>query len=111
MGIIEQGPYIGLQDSEGRLRVVLDPTRPDGPSVCVMDERAVIRGRMLVNNLGSFLSLLDTKGKTRVGMGLTEKGGGLTLLDENGKEPSHANAALAQSHAGNSASQGLPRLA
>jgi hypothetical protein len=31
---------------------------------------------MLVNQLGSFLSLMDTKGKTRVGLGVTKNGGG-----------------------------------
>jgi hypothetical protein len=42
---------------------------------------------MLVNQLGSFLSLMDTKDITRVGLGVTKNGGGMSLLDENTKEP------------------------
>ncbi|MFL5243876.1 MAG: hypothetical protein ACJ8FY_17375 [Gemmataceae bacterium] len=40
---------------------------------------------MVVSAAGSFLSLKDAKGKTRVGQGVTREGG-LTLLDEEGKE-------------------------
>jgi hypothetical protein len=86
LGVIAQGPYVALQDAEGRLRVVLDATKPDGPSVSVLDEQGLIRGRMLVNASGSFISLQDGKGKTRIGQGVTKEGGGLTRLDEEGKE-------------------------
>jgi hypothetical protein len=86
LGVIPEGPYVALQDGEGRLRVVMDATKPDGPSISVLDEQGMIRGRMVVSAAGSFLSLKDTKGKTRVGQGVTREGGGLTLLDEDGKE-------------------------
>ena len=86
LGVIAQGPYVALQDADGRLRVVLDATKPDGPSVSVLDEQGILRGRMLVNASGSFISLQDSKGKTRIGQGVTKDGGGLTLLDEESKE-------------------------
>src|SRR4051812_44122355 len=61
-------------------------TKPEGPSVSVVDENGVIRGRILVNQLGSFLSLMDPKGKTRVGSGVTQNGGAVSVLDEESKE-------------------------
>jgi len=44
LGVIAQGPYVALQDGEGRLRVVMDATKPDGPSVSVLDEQGMLRG-------------------------------------------------------------------
>jgi hypothetical protein len=85
-GVIAQGPFIALQDGAGRLRVVMDATKEDGPSISVIDEKGFIRGRVVVTALGSFVSLLDEKGKTRLGQGVTREGGGMTLLDEGGKE-------------------------
>ncbi len=86
LGVIPEGPFVALQDNVGSLRVVMDATKPDGPSDSVLDEQGMIRGRMVVSAAGSFLSLLGTKGKTRVGQGVTGEGGGLSLLDEDGKE-------------------------
>ena len=42
LGVLAQGPYVALQDEKGRLRVVLDATKPDGPSLCVLDEQNLI---------------------------------------------------------------------
>lgn len=57
-----------------------------GPTQQNRTQQKMIRERLIANSFGSFLSLLDADGKSRIGLGVTKVGGGFTLLDGETKE-------------------------
>lgn len=61
MGIIEQGPYIGLQDAEGRLRVGVTEAR--GGGLTLLDENSKDRLSLSCPDAGAVIAIKDEKGK------------------------------------------------
>ena len=103
LGVTEDGPSLALTDEEGKPRVIVTVTedRPTivltdengvrrvelevmtkvGPSLCLYDERNVLRTQMY----DGILRLQDERGKIRVALRVDEDGPLLVLRDVQGK--------------------------